>query len=334
MELLIEYSISGVIQNGIAEYYYNQYQADYIYKPKVGDNLIIKPYSEGADKGNLFYVVGQYKLDRLFIIVLIFVIFVILLSGFRGLSAFIGLGLSVSVLILYLVPSIIAGVNVLMALFVSILLILPASLFMSHGFNKRTLLSIVSILITLFICIFFSWFFVQISGVEGVSTESSANLATNPFMTRVSFSMLYLAGIILATLGILDDVVTAQIAAAEELSIANPLFKFRDLFSSVLNIGREHILGLINTLGVIYFAGSLSSLFAFYIYPNEPLWVTLNRPDVVEEIVRTVSGSLALLFAVPISTLIGAFYFSRIHKNVKREDLNSKKTFSFNDSIL
>ena len=80
-----------------------------------------------------------------------------------------------------------------------------------------------------------------------------------------------------------------------------------------MSIGREHITSLVNTLALAYAGASLPMLLLFTVY-QQPLWVTLNSEHIVEEVVRTVVGSLALTLAVPITTGIAAYWYGhRVH---------------------
>ncbi|MEK9181053.1 MAG: YibE/F family protein, partial [Patescibacteria group bacterium] len=122
---------------------------------------------------------------------------------------------------------------------------------------------------------------------------------------------LLLAGIIVGALGVLDDTTTVQAATVEELKQANPAFTFADLYRGGLSVGREHITSLVNTLVLAYLGSQLLIFILFYAGPNQPLWVTLNSEFIGEEIIRTLVGSATIILAVPITTLLAAWYFSR-----------------------
>ncbi|HYC80108.1 MAG TPA: YibE/F family protein, partial [Candidatus Binatia bacterium] len=123
---------------------------------------------------------------------------------------------------------------------------------------------------------------------------------------------LLLGGIILGVLGVLDDITTAQSAAVYEIRRANPALPFKELYSRGLSIGREHISSLVNTLFLAY-AGASLPLFLFFTAGDhpQPFWVTLNSEFIAEELIRTLVGSVALMLAVPITTFLAAYYFSR-----------------------
>lgn len=109
----------------------------------------------------------------------------------------------------------------------------------------------------------------------------------------------------------MDDITTSQSATVEELKKANQTLDFKHLFSSASSVGKEHISSLINTLFLAYAGVSLPLFLLFTSTGGGPIWVTLNAEFIAEEIVRTLVGSITLVLAVPITTLLASYYFSR-----------------------
>jgi len=121
----------------------------------------------------------------------------------------------------------------------------------------------------------------------------------------LNFRGLVLGGIIIGTLGVLDDICIGQASAIFELVNANRDLSWRQLFSRSLNIGRDHIAAMVNTLLLAYVGASLPLMLVFSIY-QEPIWRRINREPIAEEIVRTLVGSLGLVMAVPITSLVAS----------------------------
>jgi uncharacterized membrane protein len=123
---------------------------------------------------------------------------------------------------------------------------------------------------------------------------------------------LFLAGIIIGTLGALNDVTTTQAATIFELGAANPSYGMKELARRGFLIGREHIVSLVNTLVLAYAGTSLIVFIFLNLNPSgAPLWVLLNSELIAEEVVRTVASSFGLILAVPIATLISAWLVTR-----------------------
>ena len=148
-------------------------------------------------------------------------------------------------------------------------------------------------------------YFVNFTGLSGLNDETSL-LIFGPTST-INLQGLLLAGIIIGTLGALNDITTAQAATIFELAKTDNRLKFRKLFSKGLKIGNEHIISMVNTL-VLAYAGSSLIIFIFiYLNPaNVPYWVIINNELLSDEIVRALAGSIGLLLVVPIVTAIAA----------------------------
>jgi len=133
---------------------------------------------------------------------------------------------------------------------------------------------------------------------------------------------LLLASILIGTLGALDDVVINQSSAIFELNKANSSLGWRNLFRHGMVIGRDHIAAMVNTLLLAYAGVALPLLLLFSVY-TEPLSITLNREIIAEEIVRTLVGSLGLLTAVPLTTLLAALVARAPAPDPDRTDLKA-----------
>ena len=133
-----------------------------------------------------------------------------------------------------------------------------------------------------------------------------------------------LGGIIIGSLGVLDDVTIGQAATVYELKDANPSLDAKELYRRAMSIGREHIASLINTLFLAYAGISLPIILYLVAFQNGvPLWFALNGEPIAEEIVRTMVGSIGIILAVPITTLIASYFYGRRRK--KEDEINSPR---------
>jgi uncharacterized membrane protein len=125
---------------------------------------------------------------------------------------------------------------------------------------------------------------------------------------QIPLQGVFLAGILLGVLGILDDICLAQVALVEELFTAKPGITLGELWQRSLRVGRTHVVSLVNTLILAYASANLPLFLMFVLnQAQQPWWVTLNSELIVEEIVRTLAGSIGLVLAVPISSALAAF---------------------------
>ena len=274
---------------------------------KEGETVsIVKSY--GIESEPHYYIGEKYRLNSVFYIFLFFLAAVYLVARKKGLFAVLGLFFSVLILIKWVIPQIAAGHNALLISFIGAIVIAFVSIYLSHGFRKRTTIALISTIFTVFIALVLATIFVSMTNLFGIGSEDAfvLQIANIP---NLNLKGLLLGGIIIGALGILDDVTTAQAAVVEEIHKANLSLSFKELYKRAYSVGEEHIASMINTLALAYIGASFPMFLLFHLNKTQPLWVILNSESMVEEIVRTLVGSSALLLAVPISTFLAAYYF-------------------------
>jgi len=275
---------------------------------KPGDGVVVAAADE--EGGTAYYVVDRYRMPALGLAVGLFFALAVLLSRGRGITAILGLGITALVLARFIVPAIVGGGNPLVVSLVGALVIAFASIYLAHGFSLRTSIAVGSTLVTLIIAWVLAIVFVGLANLFGLGSEEAFYLQLAP-VEQLNLRGLLLGGIILGALGVLDDITTAQAAAVDELRKANPALSVQELYRRGLSVGTEHITSLVNTLFLAYAGASLPLFILFTIYNETPVWVALNSEFVAEEIVRTLVGSVALILAVPITTVAAAIILSR-----------------------
>lgn len=272
-------------------------------KLKVGDGVVL------IETGGQIYVFDKYRLGSLGFLGAVFVLLAIAFAGWRGATSLIGLVVSVLVLTLYVVPSIIEGKNPLIVSFFGSVVIAFVSIYLAHGFTRRTTVAVVSTLATIILAFGLAQTAVGLVDLTGTGSEEAYFLQTSP-ISFVNLRGLLLGGMIIGALGVLDDITTAQSAAVAEISRANPKLTRRQLFARGAAVGKEHITSLINTLALAYVGASFPALLLFTVY-QRPWWVVANTEAIAEEVVRTLVGSVALMVAVPITTFLAAYVATR-----------------------
>jgi uncharacterized membrane protein len=214
---------------------------------------------------------------------------------------------------LFIVPQILAGADPLLISILGAIVIMITTIYLSHGLSLQTTVAVAATGIALVITGFLAVYFVNLLSLSGTGNEENALLAFGN--TYINIQGLLLGGIIIGTLGILDDTTTTQSAAVFEFHKINPSLTFEHLLQKGLNIGKEHIASLVNTL-VLAYAGVSLSLFIFFVLnpAHQPYWVIFNSESIIEEIVRTLAGSIGLILAVPITTLLAVFVVTKLKK--------------------
>jgi uncharacterized membrane protein len=277
-------------------------------KVKKGD-LVVLTKTQTPD-GEKYFITDKYRLPSLGLIFGLFFAFAIFFGRMRGLTSILGLLLTIVIIGKFIVPQIVLGRDPLLISVSGALAIAILSLYMAHGINKRTTISLVSTVITLLIAALLAYVFVIMAALSGAGSEEALFIANSP-IGEINLRGLLLGGIIIGALGVLDDITTAQVAAVEEISKANKKLTNFELFSRGISVGREHIASLVNTLVLAYVGASFPLILLFSTQNTTPFWVTANSEFIAEEVIRTLVGSMALIFAVPISTFLASHYFGK-----------------------
>lgn len=274
-----------------------------------GEQVILAKTPVAAGGREVYYIVDKYRVTNLVALVLIFFLLAVYFGRKRGFTSIIGLIFSVLIIFGYIIPSIIKGGNPFWICTGGAAVILLLTLYLSHGFNKRTTVALASSFIALALAVIINLIFVSVAKLAGNGTEEVFYLQLGD--ANIDLRGLLLGGIIIGVLGVLDDVTTSQTAAIEEISLANPSLSFKQLYASGISIGREHIASLVNTLVLAYVGVSLPLLLLYSMQKSQPVWMMLNSAFISEEIVRTLVGSTVLVVAVPITTFLAAWFYSR-----------------------
>lgn len=276
---------------------------------KQGDQVVV--IQQEADGVMQYAITDAYRIPALWWSAALFFILAIVFGRLRGFTSILGLLASAAVIVWYVVPHIIAGADPVWTSLSASLLIATVSLFLAHGFNKRTAIAFAGTVVTLVISAFMAVEAVGFTHLFGTGNEESIFVLNA--LPGVSLKGILLGGIMLGLLGVLDDITTAQSAVVDELKQANPALTFRELYRRGLSVGREHIASLINTLFLAYAGAALPLFLLFSVNQGQALWTIFNNEMIAEEIVRTLVGSACLILAVPITTVFAAYAF-RNHK--------------------
>lgn len=240
-------------------------------------------------------------------IAILFIVLSLAVGLKRGFWSLIGLGVTLLVLFGYIFPSILRGQDVLLVTIIGSIGILAVNMHISHGFRKESFLAFLSTVIG-FLCVWlFAYLFTSWANITGTGSEDAVLLVGDAPVQILSIR-LFLAGVILGAVGVLDDIAISQTEIVHELTITNPTLTKKQVFLSSMRIGRHHIASTVNTLVLVY-AGASMPVLLLFMYHSGDVSTFLNSEIVTEEIVRTIAGTAALILTVPISSLIAAYAY-------------------------
>ena len=282
------------------------------YKPVTkGDKIFVRGSLFGDSEWNM---VDVSRTKELIILSVFFIILVILTSGFKGFYSLVGLLFSFAVIFAFMVPLILRGAGPVGIGVSSAALILMPTLYLSYGLNKKSIATFLGIIIALLFVGVTSNYFVgalQFTGLGEISmfldmeTSNSINLIS-----------LIIVGIIIAAVGVLDDVAAIQSSVVFSLASANTNLRGFKLFKEAMHVGRDHISAVVNTLVLAYTGASLPLILLLSLRGMSVDYF-INIEMVAEEITRTLISSSGLLLAVPLTTLIAVILASENHQKYK-----------------
>lgn len=272
-----------------------------------GDRVYVQ--QTGGVESEQFFIVDVQRHRGLFALAALFVGAVLVMAGKKGLYALSGLVFSFALIITWIVPRILAGNDPVLIGLIGSMLILIVTLAVSYGVNRKSISALLGILVALMVVGVLSSVAVKALHFSGFSAEEAVYLNMES-ENAVNLVALVVAGIIIAAIGVLDDIAITQAATVFSLARTDPRLTRMQLFVRAMDVGRDHISAVINTL-VLAYTGAALPLVLLVSMRKFPLSFVINGEIVAEEIMRTLISSTGLVLAVPATTLIAAYMAKR-----------------------
>ncbi|HEV7147386.1 MAG TPA: YibE/F family protein [Pedococcus sp.] len=247
---------------------------------------------------------SYYDMDRgkpLVLLALLFCVVVVAVARMRGLRSLLGLGVAALVVAKFLIPALLEGHDPVALGLATSGAIMIVVLYLAHGVNLRTTTALLGTVAGVVITAALGSASVSAAHLTGVSSDD--NQALQIVAQQLDLSNLLTCGIILAGLGILNDVTITQSSAVWELWELAPTTSPRRLYTQAMRIGRDHIASTVYTVVFAYAGAALPVLLLINIH-NQPLWRTMTSLDIGEELVRIMAGGVGLVLSVPATTAL------------------------------
>ncbi|WP_206492929.1 YibE/F family protein [Rhodococcus sp. KRD162] len=235
------------------------------------------------------------------IIVGVFAVVICIVARWRGFRALVGLVIAFAVLVVFMLPALLDGAPAIPVALVAGAIILYAVLYLAHGVNLRTSSALLGTLTSMGLAAVLSYVAIRMTHLTGLSEEQNTEVQT--YITHVSITGLLLAGFIIGSLGVLNDVTITQASAAFELASVDKTASRRQIFGAAMRVGRDHIASTVYTLVLAYAGGALPLLLLFSV-AGRSFQDVLTGDAVAIEIVRSSVGGVALALSVPLTTAI------------------------------
>jgi uncharacterized membrane protein len=251
-----------------------------------------------------FYNIRDLERTRpILVLAALFVLAVTAFGRWQGVRSLVGLVLSFAVIVGFVIPAILRGRSPVPVALVGAMAIMLASLYLSHGIGRKSTAAVVGTALALGLTAALTAAFVQVASLTGLASDNALNASFQ--VGGLSLRGLLLAGIIIGGLGVLDDVTVSQASLVFQLRRADPTAGFGELVGGALAVGRDHVAATVNTLFLAY-AGASLPLLVLFVSGGEALGTVATAEAVAVEVVRTLCGSVGLIAAVPLTTLLAA----------------------------
>lgn len=251
---------------------------------------------------------GVYRINALIFIGLLFFASIWLFGKKKGIFAIIGLIFTFITILWIFLPLVYRGMSPFLAAVISCALTTVVCVPLIGGMSKKTISAAVSTVAGVIISGLLAFIFGKMTDVNGYNVSEIDELMFIASSTNIKVGELLFAGILIASLGAVMDVGMSVPSAIEELHRKNPQMSGKELFVSGMKVGRDMMGTMSNTL-ILAFAGtSISTIVTVYAY-NYPMMYTMNLYSTCIEIIRGISGSMGVIFTIPIAALISSFLY-------------------------
>lgn len=273
-------------------------------EPKLAAGEHIRIIRQIDENGSTTY--GFYDYARgwpLVALALGFAVVIVAVARWRGLLALAGILVAFGVLVVFLLPALRDGAPAVPVALVASAAILYVVIYLAHGVNLRTSAALLGTLSSMLLAAGLSWAAIELAHLTGLSEEQNSEVAA--YLGHVSITGLLLAGFIIGSLGVLNDVTVTQASTVFELAHLGGNTSRRAIFLGAMRVGRDHIASTVYTL-VLAYAGSSLPLLLLFSVANRSLRDVLTTESVAIELARSAVGGVALALSVPLTTAIAA----------------------------
>ena len=276
----------------------------YNIKVEEGTKVIVGVYDRSGET-----VATLFSYDRsntIYLLAIIFSIIVIIIGGIKGVKSLLSLIFTLICCIFLMLPLLLRGVSPIIAGILMAVLSITVTLLLVSGINKKTLTAILGTVSGVVIAGITAYIFGDLSNLSGITMDDAESLMYIAEDTGLKIKGLMFTGILVASLGAVMDVAMSISSSIFEMNSINSKITFKDLFKSSMNIGKDIIGTMTNTLILAFAGGSLSVLILIY-SSSMPYNKLINLDILGTDLVQGLAGSIGIILAVPITALIGCY---------------------------
>ncbi|MEN8076436.1 YibE/F family protein [Clostridioides difficile] len=280
----------------------------YNIKVNVGSKVIVGCYERNEE--NVITLFSYDRSNMIYTLIALFAIIVIIIGGIKGIKSLVSLVFTLVCCVYLMLPLLLKGVSPISAGVLMAILSITVTLLLVSGINKKTLTAILGTVAGVVIAGVIAYVFGNLSNLSGITMDNAESLMYIAEDTGLKIKGLMFTGILVASLGAVMDVAMSISSAIFEMNSINNKVAFKDLFKSAMNIGKDIIGTMTNTLILAFAGGSLSVLILIY-SSSMPYNKLINLDILGIEVIQGLAGSIGIVLAVPITALIGSYLCKR-----------------------
>lgn len=277
----------------------------YNYKVEEGTKVVLILYKQ--NNGNMIWdVYGYDRSSMIYVLAGIFIIVVIIIGGVKGIKSLVSLMFTLVTVIFLMLPLMFRGVEPMLAAVVSATLSIIVTLSLVSGINKKTVTAIIGTISGVVISGIIAYIFGELTHSSGMTMNDTESLIYIAEGTNLKVKGIMFAGILIASLGAVMDVAMSISSSLFEIYEVNKNIKQIDLFKSSMNIGKDIIGTMTNTLILAFAGGSITTLILIFA-ANMPYNKFINLEVLAIEIIQGLAGSIGIVLSVPITSAVGSY---------------------------
>ena len=269
------------------------------------DNKVMVSITENPDGTKEIAVQNVVRQNYMLLMLLVFFASIILVGGKKGIKAILGLVVTVLAVYFILIKSIYIGKSPIIMSILTSAVVIFATLIIIGGFNKKVFTAAIGTLGGIITAGIFATIFSYLTKLSGAG-EDAVQLSINASNITFNFRELIFAGIIISALGACMDVGMSIASSLDEIKSKTPDITAKELFKSGMNIGKDVIGTMCNTLILAYVGGALTLIILFMVCDFNLIQI-LNKETIAEEIISAIAGSTGVLYTVPITAFVYSF---------------------------
>ena len=309
VRLTLEF-LSGRYRGEQAEATYFYFGLDPI-DPSPGDRVSVRVSTMDGKLSSVAFDSFERR-DLLFGAIAIFFVVLVLVGGAKGLMSILGLSFTLVSIIFVLIPLMLRGLPPIPTTLLFLGIVSMVTLVLLFGYTKKMWISLTGCLLGMLIAAALSGVAGWLLTINGYHMEEAFDLVrlVDIYGHTLQSRGLLVSGILIASLGAVMDTAVSVVSAMEEIANADPGIPMRALFQSGMNVGRDMMGTMSNTL-ILAFAGTGLNMMIITYMTSFGLNQLMNTDIIAIEIIRALSGSLGLILTIPIVALLSAYVLEK-----------------------